>query len=156
MIIKKSSAVFSLFLFVIFFVFACNNKQNVFNEVKEMKKFNGIWQLVFFQNKDTVVTNLEILPFVKIEDNKFVVSLNNSVIYKGYQKIVFEDKKKDGLDLNIVFGAEKGNKYKAIYYFNKAKELLSVCLVPANKERPNSFKVSENKDYILIRMEKVK
>ncbi|MFH0735382.1 MAG: hypothetical protein V1773_12580 [bacterium] len=156
MIIKKSSAVISLILFVLFFVFACNNKQNVFNEVKEMKKFNGIWQLVFFQNKDTVVTNLEILPFVKIEENKFVVSLSNSVLYKGYQKIVFEDKKKDGLDLNIVYGSKKGNKYKAIYYFDKTKELLSVCFITANKERPKSFKVSENKDYVLIRMEKVK
>ncbi len=156
MVIRKSSAVVSLALFVLFFIFACNNKQNVFNEVKEMKKFNGIWQLVFFKNKDTVVTDLEILPFVKFEQNKFVVSQSDAIIYKGYQKIVFDDKKGDWLDISIVGGKKDGKKYKAIYQFNKKNEFLSVCFITADKEKPKSFKVNENKDYTLIRLEKVK
>lgn len=141
-----------LFALLAFIMVSCNSKlDESAKKMKETLSLEGIWQIIYYQDKDTTINELEKLPFVKYEGNTFVVSQLEKIIQKGIFKVEL-GKNFSKMEIKIISGINSDNQYKAIYkVFND-----SLLIINYNKNfYPEDInKLSEN-GYI-VRLEKIK
>ncbi|HPN39826.1 MAG TPA: hypothetical protein PL041_15620 [Melioribacteraceae bacterium] len=145
---KISASMFILFLVLLF---SCN--KNLEESTKKMKatvNLEGIWQYTYFEDNDTIITNIEELPFIKFEGQTFVVSKNEKIIQRGTYKVTLSNEF-NKLNISIVEGDNYGINYKAIY--NIVDD--SLLTINYGKESfPNNIN-SINNGFI-VRLEKIK
>ena len=117
---KISASMFILFLVLLF---SCN--KNLEESTKKMKatvNLEGIWQYTYFEDNDTIITNIEELPFIKFEGQTFVVSKNEKIsidIINFRVKEIFKiERNQKTIDCDVVlisdgvnvFALQKGDK----------------------------------------------
>ncbi len=107
----------SAFLFFIFLLLLLSCSKNLEESAKKMKEsiiLEGIWQYTYYEDKDTVITNIEVLPFMKFEGSTFVVSKNEKIVQRGTYKVSI-GKNNNKMNIKIISGENSGKIFNAIY-----------------------------------------
>jgi hypothetical protein len=149
---KKYNYLFLISVFILAFILGSCSK-NLEESAKKMKEsiiLEGFWQYTYYEDKDTIITDIQDLPFIKFEGSTFVISKNEQIVQRGTYSVKLGNKY-NKMNIKIISGENTGTVYKAIY------KTVNDSLLTINygiEKYPKDINLPE--DGFIVKLEKIK